>query len=165
MMDQDKLHIHLYYIFQINGMDGNFGWQTRIPGLIYENPSILVSNDGIKWQEPENFNNPIDEVSQSENRNKYHFSDAALVYNDKSYQLECWYRYSKNGVLDQIYRRKTNNGKDWQPKEILFDHQNCKPNRMLMSPSIIWKNNKYMLWSVSAEPFRVEYRESIDAIN
>ena len=64
---------------------------------------------------------------------KYHFSDAALVYNNKNNELECWYRYSKNGVIDQIYRRRSKDGIIWTKRELLLDHQNCKPKCLCQS--------------------------------
>ena len=160
---------HPSVLYFPNKWKGYKFWMANTPyprsNDFFENPCILVSNNGIKWEESKLFKNPLDEVSLEDNKNKYHFSDAALVYNNKNNELECWYRYSKNGVIDQIYRRRSKDGIIWTKRELLLDHQNCKPKDMLMSPSIIWKDNKYLMWTVAASPFRVEYRESQDGFN
>lgn len=130
----------------------------------YENPSIAVSNDGINWTTPEGFNNPLDYCEKKLNDEKYHYSDGALVYREDLKQLECWYRYSKNGVLEEIWRRTSKDGRTWSNKELMLETDG-KPINMVMSPAIIWENGKYKMWAVTASPFRVEYRESENGKN
>lgn len=130
----------------------------------HENPSIAVSNDGINWTTPNGLVNPLDLCGTKENQDKYHYSDGALLYREDLKQLECWYRYSKNGVLEEIWRRTSKDGKTWTKKELMIS-TDAKPKNMIMSPAILFEDGKYKMWSVTASPFRVEYRETSDGKN
>lgn len=125
----------------------------------YENPSIAVSNDGVNWTTPEGFENPLDQCEKKINDQKYHYSDGTLLYREDLKQLECWYRYSKNGVLEEIWRRVSKDGKTWTKKELMLE-TNAKPENMVMSPAVIWDGERYKMWSVTANPLRVEFREA-----
>jgi len=130
----------------------------------FENPSIAVSNDGVNWISPDGLNNPLDLCEKVENDNKYHYSDGALVFREDQNVIECWYRYSKNGVLEQIWRKISKDGINWSNKQLMLE-TNARPENMIMSPAILWEDGKYKMWSVTANPFRVQYREAVDGLN
>lgn len=130
----------------------------------HENPSIAVSNNGINWTTPNGLENPLDRCGKKENQNRYHFSDGALLYREDLKQIECWYRYSKNGVLEEIWRRTSKDGKVWTKKELMIS-TNGNPTNMLMSPALLYEEGKYKMWSVTSDPYRVEYREALDGKN
>ncbi|MGJ1436965.1 hypothetical protein [Sphingobacterium siyangense] len=127
----------------------------------YENPSIAVSNDGVNWSTPSGLINPLDFCGIKENQDKYHYSDGELVFREDLQQMECWYRYSKNAVLEEIWRRTSKDGKTWTQKELMIKTDANSVN-MVLSPTVLWEDGKYRVWSVAADPFRVEYRESIN---
>ncbi|MDF2515288.1 MAG: 4Fe-4S ferredoxin iron-sulfur binding domain protein [Sphingobacterium sp.] len=129
----------------------------------YENPSIAVSNDGVNWTTPVGLENPLDYCEKKDNDNKYHYSDGALVFREDLNILECWYRYSKNGVLEQIWRKTSKDGITWTKKELVIE-TDAQPKNMVMSPAVIWEDGKYKMWAVTASPFRVQYREGVDGI-
>lgn len=129
-----------------------------------ENPSIIASNDGVNWVEPYNISNPLDMVSFEESKRFFHYSDPALVFNNHTNEIECWYRFSKTGKVEQIFRRKTKDGRTWTKREKVLDQSKNKPIDMILSPSIVYENGEYKMWSVSLKPNRVEFRTSKDAV-
>lgn len=57
-------------------------WAIYTPNVmrisIYENPSIVASNDGVHWEVPNGLTNPIDPQPSS---TRYHNCDADMIYN------------------------------------------------------------------------------------
>lgn len=72
-----------------------------------ENPSILVSHDGINWATPNGLINPIDRVGGA----AYH-SDTDLILHDGT--LYCFYRLTSGGVTVPRYRT-SRDGVHWSP--------------------------------------------------
>ncbi len=129
-----------------------------------ENPCIAVSNDLINWKEPGNSKiNPLDEPANKEKAKVYN-SDAHLVYNDNLDRLECYWRFVDNyKKITVIYRRCSNDGINWSPKEeTLYMPDRTKAD--CISPAIIYENNLYKMWYVQTEGI-LKYAESKDGIN
>lgn len=122
-----------------------------------ENPSISVSNDGVKWFDPPGMINPLDAPTASETAAGGHYSDTHFVFKDNV--LECWYRYNTS-VIDQIWRRTSANGTTWSARELMHEFTGAKRT---FSPAIIWDENKYKMWYVD-ENFTVIYKESADGM-
>ena len=126
----------------------------------YENPSLVVSNDGIVWINFPGLENPIDSVTEEENAEGKHYSDAILVRRENT--LEMWYRYNHyDENIERYYRRTTTNGVDWTPRELVYDFSPAQFNHL--SPSVIYENGKYRMWFVYRTG--VSYMESADAKN
>lgn len=153
---------HPKVLYFSNGFRGYKYWMSNTPypdgKSSYENPSVVVSNNGIDWTVPKRAKNPV--VDWSNIIGEYN-SDPNLVYNDKTSELEMWYRYSDNGITDTIYRVSTKDGVNWSIPEQLYK---SNPNLRVLSPSIIFDDNRYKLWYITDinENSRIRYMESTD---
>ncbi|WP_300409306.1 hypothetical protein [Lagierella sp.] len=80
-----------------------------------ENPSIVVSHDGIHFEDFPGLTNPI-----SLPEKHCHLSDVSLFFRDDT--LELWYRVSnKKTRLSKLVRKTSKNLKDFSPEETIFD--------------------------------------------
>lgn len=121
-----------------------------------ENPHILASNDMISWEEPPNFDNPLE--PQPEGSPKYFYnSDTHLLYNEKENRLECFWRYVDDvNKLVIIYRSYTYDGTTWREKEVFLENNRRKVD--YLSPVILMEEDKYMVWYVDRD-FSLKYIE------
>lgn len=152
--------VHPKVVYFPGGWNGWKYWMAHTPypasNDIYENPSISVSNNGIEWKDPQGITNPIDQPTSSEIADKYHMSDTHLLFVNG--YLECWYRFNKNGVIDQIFRKRTTDGINWSDREVMYT---LTGNDMVLSPAVVFDENKYKMWYVTGS-YEVKYAESTD---
>ncbi len=66
----------------------------------YENPSILVSNDGVRWTRPKGLRAPLATPSGGFVHLKNHLSDPDLVYDAKANRLVLFYRENEGSQAD-----------------------------------------------------------------
>lgn len=155
---------HPDVIYFENGWNGYKYWMVHTPfpfdNDFWENPSIVVSNDGVSWQDPPGIVNPIDEVTEQENQSGIHLSDACLVFANN--RLECFYRwFNKNTREERLYRQYSYDGVTWEGKEVVFDNTGDSSGLgMILSPTIVFENNKYRMWVVDNPNRRIMYTES-----
>lgn len=132
----------------------------------WEYPCILVSNDGVSWQESAKGVNPLDDLTDMEVENRDFFSDVSLVYRSDLNRLECWYRKSKNikgSYETNILRKISTDGIHWSTREALIDLQDqstidFEVGKMVRSQAVIFTDNKYNMWYVDKMPFSEEVR-------
>ena len=135
-----------------------------------ECPSIHVSNDGYIWKDISK--NPIDNLNEKEREELDYFSDPHLVFvNNK---IECWYRFThRHGVKDyynelQLVRKSSSDGINWSSREVLVNlatNEGKSLGNMVVSPAILFENEKYRMWYVNSESriYReLSYSESVD---
>ena len=92
-----------------------------------ENPSITVSNDGIKFIEPKGINNPVSGFPSKEKNDTY-YSDPFIMYDDNKFKL--FYRYTKsyeNGKYirngyNYLYYRESTDGINFSDEKIILDN-------------------------------------------
>ena len=135
----------------------------------YENPCIAVANTPLKWYMPQyhlKFNNPLDsieDITSSEQLPVGYNSDPHLVFNTDLNRLECWYRYycsSDGQALETIYRRTTEDGRTWTPREKLY--QVASSNGIqIVCPTVLYENGIYKIW-VSCDRQKIKYYESVN---
>ncbi len=133
--------------------------------ILYENPTIVVSNDGINWQDPPQLINPLqlrpslqDGVVRNSETIQGYWSDTDLLYKDG--RLNVFYRGSiisktslqrivassknndqkllKNAVRT-IVKQQSEDGVNWSPIEILYtsnEPETLNDNDVL-SPSFV----------------------------
>lgn len=118
---------------------------TPHPNSTGENPCIACSNDGINWITPEGVNNPLDRPSKD--KQQYTLSDTALVFNEMTEKLECWYRATNNDATKSItlWRRVSSDGIYWEEAEEMYHRTDTKTG--LISPSILRENGGYVMWA------------------
>lgn len=154
--------VHPSVVYIPGGLNGYTFWMAHTPypntDDDFENPSIAVSNSGIDWVIPNGLVNPIDQPTTQELADNYHMSDTHLIYKDGV--LECWYRFNKNGVIDQIMRKTSTDGVNWSPREIVMSSTSL----LYLSPAVIYENGKYRVWYVTYAPtLKIHYVESTNA--
>lgn len=132
-----------------------------------ENPSLSASNDLKNWHTPEGLYNPI---ANNEEVNCDELKDSHLVYRSDLNQLEMWYMGRLNSTIKSggdllMFRKLSNNGASWSDYEVM------RTMNGTVSPSIIFDNNKYKLWSIVPSKNGKEldgqllYAESEDGFN
>ena len=163
----DDQGTHPKVLYFNEGLFGYKFWMAYTPypkaNDMYENPNILVSDDGVTWVEPNGFINPLEAIPENYKKTIIYNSDTHLVYNYTTKELECWWRFvnDENGNLT-IYRKVTKDGINWSPKqEIITD---IRKQRDILCPAIIYENNVYKIWYVDSR-YRVSYIKSKDLKN
>ena len=88
---------HPKVLYFENGFNGYKYWMVNTPypgnDIFLENPSIIVSNDGINFTEPEGIKNPISGYP-SEYRSDIYYSDPFMLFNKDHFEL--FYRKTKS---------------------------------------------------------------------
>lgn len=109
-----------------------------------ENPCIAVSNDLFYWDTPSGMVNP---VADNEETGCDELKDAHIVYRNDLDRIEIWYLgrlTEKLGGDDSsllLFRKYSYDGVNWSDYEVMSRTE-------YLSPSIIWKDNKYYFWGI-----------------
>mgnify|MGYP001073761872 FL=1 len=151
---------HPSVIYRKSGWNGFKYWMVLTPYPMeklpykdrWECPCIYCSNDGLSWNVPDGFCNPLDDLVDEEISSKDFFSDPHLILRDTI--LECWYRISHNYNDERdtyVLRKCSDNGYVWSEREILFNPKDRnsveKLGDMVRSPAIIYAG-MYRMWYV-----------------
>ena len=132
-----------------------------------ENPSIAVSNDLISWLTPNGLFNPIannEEVACDE------LKDSHILYRPDLDRIEIWYMGRLNSTIANggdllMFRKYSHDGIVWSDFEVM------KIMNGTLSPSIIYEDDRYKLWSIVPSKNGKEidgqllYAESEDGFN
>jgi hypothetical protein len=127
-----------------NGWRGYFYWMAVSPypnsNAKFENPSILVSQDGHNWSVPSGLTNPIQRPSVGV------LADATLFYDHRSDQLWVYFLNDVPGsdYLESLLRTTSTDGIQWSTPEVLMSGSNTFVN----SPSVGEIGNTYYLWAI-----------------
>lgn len=180
-----------------NGFNGYKYWMGFTPyfgsiassgnAIIFENPTIVASNDGLHWEEPAGITNPIQRTpsikdgvvrGQSDTLQGYWSDTDLLFYNNR---FELFYRGSSisNASLKRICASNLNNeakmpktairtivkqssvnGRDWQPVDILYtsNEPETMNNNDVLSPSFIVVDDKWISYEVLLNKGKNEYQ-------
>lgn len=143
----------------------------------YENPTVVVSNDGLNWVEPSGISNPVQKAPSPnesfafDNKRLKHgfWSDVDLLaYNNK---LIMYYRgsfitadaLSKRGARSKnnkiklqqnanrtIVRQESNDGVHWTPLEVAYTSNapSTPQNNVLVSPTVVNDGVKFTSYEV-----------------
>jgi PGF-pre-PGF domain-containing protein len=155
------VHPDIYY--NANGWRGYKYWMVMTPypngDSAYENPSILVSNDGISWSVPQGLQNPIDPKPASGSN-----SDVDIVYNETADRIEIYYVESGAGT-SYLMRRTSADGITWSAEKNTM----LVPDYQVMSPAIIKNGSVYDMWYTGGANCNadttVKFASSADGIN
>ena len=106
----------------------------------YENPSILVSNNGSDWSVPPGLTNPIEPFA-----NNVYNSDPEIIVDPYNTMWLFWrLDDTKN---DYIYARSSADGINWTSKV-----QVLKANyTTALSPALYFDGSQYIMWTVSTD--------------
>ncbi|MDD3536459.1 MAG: T9SS type A sorting domain-containing protein [Candidatus Cloacimonetes bacterium] len=147
-------------------------WMSHTPypdsNVQYENPSIVVSNDGINWVEPDGISNPIADLYTGTDHNNNYNSDSHLVMSPDGQTMHLIWR-RKNGWNNEIIRLKSStDGIAWSATTDILSVLGTDPilNETALSPCIVQTGDsslpRYMLWTVNTKvnPRRIYLRTS-----
>lgn len=132
----------------------------------YENPSIVVSNDGENWIVPSGLTNPLVGTP-----NPGHNCDADLVYEPEFNELRIYYVEADDIISSRVKMVSSQDGVHWSAPQTVI--QDLVKKYGILSPSIeILPDGTYMMWYVDAgnagwtsQNNHVRYRTSEDGIN
>lgn len=157
----------LYFDEPVNGYKY---WLVSTPypynTAFYENPSIVVSNDGVHFKEPDGLKNPISGYPSKYWDGSY-YSDPFMLYDNDHFEL--FYRktlsnlnnvYKESGY-NYIYMKTSSDGINWSEERLILDYS---PEDAYMSLSVIKNNGLYKMWYVNYD-YKVKYVESNDLEN
>jgi hypothetical protein len=144
--NDEAVHPCVYY--NPNGWNGYKYWMAFTPYTAsnnqYENPSIVVSNDGFNWVIPTGLVNPL-ELAPSGGYN----SDTHLTMSPDEKMLYIIYRDYSNG-REKIVSKSTTDGINWGAKIILLDTSDTVERNV--SPAVVWDGKQYVMWTVDILP-------------
>ncbi len=132
---------------------------------MYENPSIVVSNDGNTWAPPTGLKNPVSGIP-ADVKAGGHYSDPQLVMRGDT--MELWYRYNpalpnkKNrrrpdNSVNVYYRKVTKDGIHWTGAQKLLQSKDGH-----LSLCVNYEGNLYKTWYATYGG-NLSYSESTDA--
>lgn len=159
--------IHPDVLYFADGWNGYKYWMAFTPypntNAVYENPSIVVSEDNQNWSVPTGLTNPIDEKPTLG-----YNADPDLVYNDSTDELWMYYlQYDSSIPTNTVYLMltKSGDGITWtEPVSLLsWDLDVVADNER--SYAIIKQGSNWYYWAqtnLSSVTHRVVYRSSSD---
>lgn len=123
---------------------------TPYPGqnIQLENPSILVSDDGIAWEVPDGLTNPIYPWQGPPGYN----SDPELVYDPSTGRLICYWRtvVSDSSQTSHTLAKWSTNGTTWSDVVPIIEDQHFHD---CVSPSVIRRGEgDWWMFAISAVP-------------
>jgi hypothetical protein len=136
-------------LFFPGAWQGHHYWMSVSPypkgNASFENPSILVSEDGLSWSPPAGLQNPLVKPVQGE------LADATIVHDDATDELSMYYldEVRDQGVHWQLLRHMSSkDGTQWTPWTQLLEGEPYP----LESPAIVKTGNAFLMWTVEIAP-------------
>jgi hypothetical protein len=135
-------------LFFPNGWEGHQYWMAVSPypyskhEYAFENPSILVSEDGTNWGVPSGLKNPIALPPPYSS-----LSDGTVVYDTASNQLWVYFlrdTQTTGQYQESLLRTTSPDGIRWSTPQVLISGENT----FLNSPSVTEVGNTLILWTV-----------------
>ncbi|TBT87133.1 hypothetical protein D5E71_15150 [Vibrio parahaemolyticus] len=171
----DNGFCHPKVVYKPGGWNGFQYWMLMTPyfGVVglhsqYENPTILCSNDGVKWKEPDGLVNPIDVPNDEDSS---YWSDTHLVLGDDGF-LYAFYRGNHFGGGNRLYAyKRSRDGVNWSDREVIFhtDTSSADTSNRTLSPSwykhgdgvwacidVLWPSPQAVNW-----PYEVENQSQV----
>ena len=131
----ELVHPDIYY--NATGWNGYKYWMVMTPYPLgnnaYENPSIVVSNDGDIWEVPSGLTNPI----VPKPLNGYNSDPNIFV----GYDNKMWIVYRETNASDIFYVKSSDDGITWSNST-----QILTSGSYIISPTIIMENNQYVMY-------------------
>lgn len=131
----------------------------------FENPSIVASDDGIHWIEPDGVENPLVETPKIG-----HNCDADLVYVPSQDELRIYYVDADDRISSRVKMMRSSDGVVWSEPQIVMKDLIRKYS--ILSPSVeVLPDGTFMMWYVDAgnagwnsQKNEVKYCTSADGI-
>lgn len=152
--DGSNQAVHPSVVYIKDGFNGYKYWMALTPYPYsnddFENPQILVSNDGIKFSYFKTLQSYLD--IPKDVKLGGHYSDVNLCFNGN--QLELYFRYNPHmqdkvqpdNSANFVYVMKSKDGLNWSKKQLVLSDITFKEKYNYVSPSIIFENGIYNIW-------------------
>lgn len=145
--------------YGIEKWGGSRYWMAFTPypnfNSAFENPSLLVSEDGLNWTNPPGIKNPLASkplgIMNFSSRN--YNSDPELIYNpDQNILLLYWREYC-GGVFEKIWAKKIYLNKEFSDKILCYEKTwDYKKTGLMLSPAIWQKGAKeWYMWTTDGK--------------
>lgn len=116
----------------------------------FENPQILVSNDGKNFCFFKTLNSYL--AIPKDVKIGGHYSDVNLCFANN--ELELYFRYNPhlkgtrrpNNRLNYVYVMKTTDGLHWSDKKLVLSNDTFKEKYNYVSPTITYEDGVYSIW-------------------
>ncbi|HEX3037761.1 MAG TPA: hypothetical protein VHO94_02050 [Oscillospiraceae bacterium] len=160
---------HPKVLYFANGWNGYHYWMSMTPYPYakdeYENPSIVVSNDGTNWSVPAGLKNPVSGLPSDVKYGGY-YSDPHLVMNGNV--MELWYRYNPGDTrtghahnnINMYYKKVSTDGIHWSGAQFLGNFGSAGH----MSMAILCEDGVYRSWYADYDK-HLYYSQSTDSQN
>ena len=149
-----------------DGYRGHFFYMAVTPyplgNSAFENPSVLVSENGVDWREEVAGLNPMVPTPPSD-----HNDDPDLSWNPATQEFLLHYletrRFPFAGAFQDVKLLRSPDGVSWQLSTALH-YDLVAGDPFILSPALVRKGNASFLFYVNAStaPYRIEYLESPD---
>lgn len=152
--DGSNQAVHPSVLYIKEGFNGYKYWMALTPYPYgnddYENPQILVSNDGIKFSYFKTLKSYL-AIPEDVNLGG-HYSDVNLCYTNN--ELELYFRYNPhlegskgtNNSSNSVYVMKSKDGLHWSDKKLVLSKDTFIEQYNYVSPTIIYENGLYNIW-------------------
>lgn len=147
------VHPDIYY--NADGWNGYKYWMAMTPypnaNSAFENPSVVVSNDGITWVVPDGLINPIISTPAGG-----YNSDCSIIYADN--KLYIFYREHISGVV-KIYSINSSDGINWSAPVLRIT------NPSVLSPSVLLDGSNYVMYYADFNSYGIIKKISAPSID
>lgn len=153
--------------FDIESWGGFRYWMALTPYPYFksalENPSLLVSQDGLNWNNPPGIKNPLEPKPIGSLGDNYN-SDPELIYDpDQNTLILYWREYSQN-TFEKIWAKKISPGYQETDKILCFEKPWDAKTGFILSPTVWRKNAKeWFMWTTNGQ-FIMHFYTSSDGI-
>lgn len=142
--------------YNLEQWNGYRYWMASTPypkgNSIFENPSLVVSNDGQNWIVPPGMNNPLENTPNHilNPKLRNYNSDPELVYDPDTRLLNLYWREFLMNYYDRIWRIKINPDLRLDPKELCLEERGFDGEGLALSPTI-WRKgkNEWYMWTTN----------------
>ena len=159
--------VHPSVLFFEDGWNGWRYWMVMTPypnfNEAHEDPNIVVSNDGVKWQVPDGLTNPIDDAK---GRPDPYNSDAHLTMRDNEMVLTWRMVDRPNKGRESFWMTMSRDGVHWSPKTKIWWPELSDRHSSTVAQSLLWLGNRWRLYFISTtlSPNRLVWVESTKSV-
>ncbi|MDP8232543.1 MAG: hypothetical protein P9L91_07750, partial [Candidatus Zophobacter franzmannii] len=145
--------VHPDVIYEPEGWNGYKYWMVFTPfpnsEPQYENPCIVVSQDGLTWSVPTGLTNPVVAVDLiPANYDYQYYSDPDFILSSDKATMYLSWRYKHGWVDEELLVITSTDGINWSTETlVLSTNENFEK---LISPAIIYNDAQYELFTVNS---------------
>jgi hypothetical protein len=166
--DGDPSVGHPSVVFAPQGWNGSRYWMafTPFPDGKRENPSIVVSQDGVRWRVPDGARNPVVSAEEVRRAGFSCNSDPELVLTADGQMLLYYRPFSRRN--EAIFCKRSEDGVQWSSAQMVLSSRAVRYPAQLLSPAVdVGTDGVLTMWTVNGLTLGrrvVERRTSLDGL-